>query len=122
MLDKNLLLRDGTAALSASEPTPPAKDFGGQDLVPLVYQVDVPIAPTGTTPTLDCMLQGSNTSESAGFVDIAPIPQINAKGQFRKEIITPFRWRRMKTTLGGTTPSFGNVTISVHPAGLYDEK
>lgn len=120
-IDNGVVLRNGSVILSASEASPAAIDFNGQDLVPLTYQVDIPSV-TGTTPTLDVVIEGSNTSSTTGFQTVAVFPQINAPDQYMLEAICKYRWRRAKCTLGGTTPNFGNAVISASPAGRYDKK
>lgn len=121
--DANLLLRDGSVALESTEASPTAKDFGGEDLTPVTYQVDVTETVDGTNPTLDVVIEGSNTSASAGFVTIATFPQITAMGQYHLEAISKYRWRRAKCTVGGTdTPSFHGTIISCHRAGRHNLK
>jgi hypothetical protein len=120
-IDKNTLLRDGSTALTATEATPTAVDFRGEDMSPLYYQVDVPSA-TGTSPTADIVIEGSNTSSTTGFETITAFPQITSSGQYVRRAIAKYRWRRAKITVGGTTPNFGNVTVSVVPAGRYTVK
>lgn len=119
MIDNDLLLRDGSTDLTATEATPTAKDFGGEDLVPMTYQVDVPEA-GGTNPTATVVIQGS--ADNSTFVDCLTFPQITTLGQYHLEGIIKYRYRRAKITLGGTTPDFGATMVSVHPAGRYDKK
>jgi hypothetical protein len=125
-IDNDVLLRDGTVELNSSEATPTALDCGGEDLVRTFYQVDVYEATDGTDETLDVVIQGSNTSASAGFVDWLTFPQITAQTAAYQKILSgrcPYRWRRAKTTVGGSnSPSFHGVKVSIHPAGRDDEK
>lgn len=125
-IDNDVVLRDGTTALESSEATPTAVDFGGEDLARTFYQVDVLEATDGTDETLDIVIQGSNTSASAGFVDWLTFPQITAQTGTYQKILSgrcPYRWRRAKTTVGGSnSPSFHACTVTVHPAGRDDEK
>ena len=126
-IDNDVLLRDGTVELNASEATPTAIDFGGPDLVPLTYFVDIVAATDGTDETLDVVIEGSNTSASAGFETIITFPQITALvspgGQYAIEAISDLRWRRAKTTVGGSnTPSFHGCMIYCQPAGRYNKK
>lgn len=116
-IDNDLVLRDGTTELNASEATPTAKDFGGEDLVPMVYNVDVVETVDGTNPTLLVEIQGSDT-ESGSYTTFCTFESIIAMGQYIKEAITKYRWRRAKTTVGGTnTPSFHGTMIYPVPAG-----
>ena len=119
-IDNDLMLRDGTVSLEASEATPTAKDFSGEDLMPMFYHVDVP-AVSGTTPTMLVELQGSET-EGGTYTTFATFESITAAGHYIKQAITEFRWRRAKITLGGTTPNFGAAMVYPEPAGRYNEK
>lgn len=125
-VDNDVVLRDGTVELNSSEATPTAVDFHGEDLAPTFYQVNVFEASDGTDETLDIVIQGSNTSASTGFVDWLTFPQITAVASTYVDIqrgICPYRWRRAKTTVGGSaSPSFHGCIVSVHPAGRDDEK
>ena len=125
-IDNDVVLRDGTVELKTSEATPTAVDFGGEDHADTFYIVDVLEASDGTDETLDIVIQGSNTSASSGFVDWLTFPQITAVASTYTDILRgrcPYRWRRAKTTVGGSnTPSFHACTVTVHPAGRDDEK
>lgn len=118
-IDNDLLLRSGASDLTATEATPTAVDFGGEDLVPLTYRIDVPEA-GGESPTADFIIQGS--ANNSDFVDLFKFPQITAAGQYHFEGITKYRYRRAKVTVGGSNPDFGAVKVSVHGAGQYDNK
>jgi len=120
-IDSDLLLRDGTVALESTEATPTAVDFRGQDLVPLTYQVDVLETVDGSSPTLDVVIQGADTSGGT-YYDICTFPQITAKGQYHYEAISKYRFRRAKCTVGGSSPSFHGTMISVHMAGRHNLK
>lgn len=125
-IDNDLILRDGSVELNDSEATPTAVDFHGEDLADMFYQLDVYEASDGTDETLDVVIQGSNTSASAGFVDWLTFPRVTAVTSTYQDIMRgkcPYRWRRAKTTVGGTnTPSFHGAKVTVHPAGRDDEK
>jgi len=118
-IDNDLLMRDGSSDLTATEGTPTAVDFSGEDLFPLTYRIDVPAA-GGSSPTADFVIQGS--ANNSDFVDLFKFPQIIAAGQYHFEGITKYRYRRAKVTVGGSNPNFGAVKVSVHGAGRYDEK
>jgi len=123
-IDNDLVLRDGTVALESTEATPTAVDFGGPDLVPLTYVVDILEATDGTDETLDVVIQGS--ADNSTFVDICTFPQITAltaKAQYMLEAISDLRYRRAKMTVGGTdSPSFHGAMVYVCPAGRYLDK
>ncbi len=124
MKDSLLLLRAAAAgALSANELTPTAIDFGGPDVQDMSYELKVPIAPTGTTPTLAAVIQGSNDNTNftnwMSFRGSDTVQTINARGTYFVTGKCPFRYRRYTATLTGTTPNFGTVIISAQVAGEH---
>lgn len=120
MLDANLLLRDGTANLTATGQGA-AVDLGdGGQVQEFTYAVVVPQA-AGTSPTLDLVIE---TSEASGFGTIQDkftLPQITAKGVYFITFRTPHRYIRYNATVAGTSPNFGGVVIGPEMAGEYTE-
>lgn len=71
------------------------------------YQVNIPVtAVTGTTPTLDVVIQESDDSGTNWF-DVYHFPRITGTGMFRSPKIA-LKGNRIRyvQTVGGTTPSF----------------
>lgn len=118
MIDANLLLRsDAEAALSASEQTRTAVDFGGGDVRPITYLVVVPSV-SGTTATCDIKIQDSdNGSTWYDFLTFPQILQATAVGTYRRTGLSKRRYRRAYITLGGTTPNFGLTLIAPTVSG-----
>jgi hypothetical protein len=117
MFDSHMLLRDGSVLLTATEATPTAVDMGA-DIVARVYEVFIPIVPTGTTPTLTVKIQESD--DNSTWRDIGTFePITTVGGRFYLTIKSNARYRRYVATVGGTTPSYGYTVIGVVPAGEY---
>lgn len=71
------------------------------------YQVNIPVtAVSGTTPTLDVVVQESDDS-GTNWYDVYHFPRITATGMYRSPIL-PLQGNRVRyvQTVGGTTPSF----------------
>jgi len=126
MKDSLLMLRAAAAgALSADELTPTAIDFGGPDVQKMTYNLKVPIAPTGTTPTLLAVIQGSHDNSTfynwMTFKGRASDGLIDARNEYRVTGKCPFRYRRYTADLTGAGANFGVVTIAAEVAGQYDK-
>ena len=71
------------------------------------YQVNIPVtAVSGTTPTLDVVIQESDDTGTNWF-DVWHFPRITATGMYRSPVL-PLTGNRIRyvQTVGGTTPSF----------------
>lgn len=117
-------LRDGTVALTASEAGPTSTTpSGGLKVVNMqkggtgpqgaYVAVSVPIAPTGTAPTLDVKIEFSDTVAFTTVRESRSLPQIAAKGEYGLRVISHYQYMRSVQTVAGTTPSFGNVVIGL---------
>jgi len=123
IMDAQLMLRAAAAgSLEASELTPASKDFGGPDQHALTYVVVCPILATGTTPTLDIVIQESD--DDSNWRDALSFEQItdaNTKGKFFITGKLDGRYRRYTATVAGTTPVFGIVLIAPVIGGTYED-
>ena len=122
MIDKNTYLRDPATTLTASENNTGVET--GVDLVPQTWMLAIPITPTGTTPTLLMELQESDDNSNWRTLgtftqDGAAINTINVQGLFYIAVQSNAKYRRTKSTVTGTTPSFGNAFVCPVPAGRY---
>lgn len=108
-LDKNLLLRDGTTNLTATETSASKKieetPAEGMDVV-----ISVPQA-TGTSPTLDPKIQESD--DDSTWQDLVVFKQITASGEYTRHFATKFDYVRVVLTVGGTSPNFGKVLVAI---------
>jgi hypothetical protein len=111
MLDKNLLLADGlTPFILASSPITGAfVDLSGPQVTGLSLLVMAPIA-TGTTPTLDIVIECSDNGTTKNGRDYK-LPQITTANIYRITIKQPSRYVRHVSTLTGTTANFGGVVM-----------
>jgi hypothetical protein len=116
MFDSDILLRDGSTDLTATEDAATGKDFGGPDLVPQTYQVHVPEFVAGST--LDVKIQISD--DNATWQDYLIMPQIAAVGEYFITGKTNARYRRHHSTVAGAGADFGAVIIGPVPAGRDD--
>lgn len=80
---------------------------------PVVFQLFVPSA-SGTTPTLDVKIQGSD--DKSAWTDIKSFEQMTAAGIQAIRILTPYKYIRGVIGVGGTTPNFGLLRLSLIPA------
>ena len=102
MFDKDLIANDGVTPLTA---TGNGTSFQvGSTVNPLTFSVIVTAAPTGTSPTLDLKIQGSQ--DNSTWKDLVTFEQITAKGTFRRKVHANYLYFREVHTLNGTTPSF----------------
>jgi len=112
--DNSLLLKSSAAQTAST--TGAAVDFGGADLVDLVYRVSV-TAVTGTGMTLDLTIKDSPTDGT--YTTLVAFPQITAFGEYFATARSGDRYRKYVSVIAGTTPSF-TYTIAVVPAGRYN--
>lgn len=116
--DKNLMLRNTTTTLSTSETSDAGVNFGAADQRNLTYVVQVPLAPTGTSPTLDVKIQES--TDGTTWVDLVVFSQITAKGRYYRTVRGRLPYRRQYSTVGGSgTINFGAVVVGVDVSGRY---
>ena len=84
--------------------------------VPQVFGLAVSGTISGTSPTLDVKIQGSNDSGS-NWSDIVSFPQMTAAGKKYVRALTPYKEIRAVIDVGGTSPSFGKIFCGIVPAG-----
>ena len=82
----------------------------------LFLKVNVPQA-TGTTPTLDIVIQSS--ADNSTWQTVLTIPQITAAGVYRQKYASNKKYVRAALTVGGTTPNFGAVQIGFDTGSEY---
>lgn len=115
--DKNLELRDGASAITTST------NGSFVDLGSGVYgQLEVVVVVgtvTGTSPTLDLDIEFSTDGTNAITSEKLSFKRITATGVYKMFLKTFRRYARWKSTVGGTSPSFGAVKVEI---GKADER
>lgn len=99
--DKDLVFNDGASAVTASG------NSSALDIGPIVNPLTVDVvctAKSGTNPTLDVNIQGSDNNST--WVTFGSFPQMTATGESRRKALVPYRYYRLNYVLGGTNPSF----------------
>jgi hypothetical protein len=123
IMDAQLMLRAAAAgALDADELTPTSVDFDGPDQHPLTYVVVCPATPTGTTPTVDIVIQESdNDSTWRDAVVFPTIAAADCPGKFFMTAKLGARYRRYTATLFNADNDFGTVLIAAVIGGQYED-
>lgn len=108
--DVNTMFFDTTAAVTATA-TSSAMDFHGPDLTELAYRFVVNGTVSGTTPkivpTLETSDDGVTYATEYTFPDITGVSDTIVKYRAKK------RYRKVKLTVSGTSPSFGHIEVGI---------
>jgi len=120
MLDQLVLLRDGAAAGSLTA-TANGSAVNMGPFQDMTFQAVVPSA-AGTSPTLDITIQHSANGTS-GWTTFYTFDQITAAGVYYGQVSNDGDkpYVRAVSTVGGTSPVFGNVTIAPAVGGEFDQ-
>lgn len=114
MRDTNFALK--TAGALTTTTNGDTVDVGGGDAArPLTYAL-VCTAASGTSPTLDVKIQES--ADDSSWSDLAAFPQLTGVGVKRVTVFSDKRYRRVVSTIAGTTPSF-NFSVYGELGGQY---
>lgn len=89
---------------------------------PVVFCMSVTGTISGTSPTLDIKIQGTNDNGS-NWVDIVSFPQVTGTTPVKKFVraLCPYAQIRAVADTGGTSPSYGLVQVGIVPAGQYTD-
>lgn len=111
--DADYMLRDGSSDLTSSELTPTGVHTGPGPIQGMKLRIYVPEA-GGTSPTADIVLAECDTLGGT-YTDVpgGTVPQITAAGLYEHHVHWTKRYLRHETTVGGTSPDFGAVTIGL---------
>ena len=120
MYDKNYMLydNDGTAVTADANGT--AFNRLWMPHTPVVVRLSVGGTISGTSPTMDVKIQGSDNGTD--WTDIKSFTQVttSASEQFIR-ILCPYKLIRAVLDAGGTSPSYGVVRCSIVPAGQFTD-
>ena len=116
MFDKYYMLLDETTVTANKTGT--ALDRLWMPHTPVVIALAVTGTISGTSPTLDVKVQGSDNGTD--WTDIKSFTQVTTSEsrQFIR-ILCPYKYIRGVATKGGTSPSYGSVQLGVVPAGEF---
>ena len=120
MFDENLMFRTDLTELTALE-TSVWIDIGqGTPVAGLSARIMVPAA-TGSTPTLDLVIQASTDESAVAETTVETFTQIIAAGSYEQRFHTTHRYVRMAFDIGSaaTNPVFGVVEAGVSNAIDY---
>lgn len=88
---------------------------------PVVVKLAVTGTISGTSPTLNVKVQGSDDGGS-NWTDIKSFTQVTTTAGVQYiRILCPFKQIRAVATKGGTSPSYGKVQCSIVPAGEFTD-
>ena len=117
--DFNTMFFDTTAA-TTSTATSPVIDFHGPDLDELDYRIVVNGTVSGTSPkivpTLETSDDNSTFATEATFPDITGVSETHFKFRSKK------RYRKLKLTISGTSPSFGHIEAGIDSGARWTEE
>ena len=108
--DYNTMFFDTTAA-TTSTATSSAMDFHGPDLAELAYRFVVNGTVSGTTPKIVPTLETSD--DNSTFSTEYTFPDITGAGETIVKYRAKKRYRRVKLTVSGTSPSFGHIEVGI---------
>ena len=121
MYDSNYMLYASTAAVTA-DANGDAFDRLWFPHTPVVAKLAVTGTISGTSPTLDVKIQGTDDG-GTNWVDIKSFPQVTGTDGAIKYIrfLCPYKQLRAVIDVGGTSPSYGSIQCSIVPAGEFTE-
>ena len=108
--DVNTMFFDTDSALTATA-TSQVMDFHGPDLAELAYRFVANGTVSGTNPKIVPTLETSDDNET--FTTEYTFPDITAAGEVIVKYRCKKRYRKMKLTVSGTSPSFGHVEAGI---------
>ena len=121
MYDKNYMLYESSAAVT-SDQNGDLFDRLWFPHTPVVAKLVVSGTISGTSPTCDVKIQGTDDAGS-NYTDLKSFAQITGTSQAVKYIrfLCPHKQLRAVIDVGGTSPSYGSVQVSIVPAGEFTE-
>ena len=117
--DVNTMFFDTSSAVTETV-TSDAMDFHGPDLDDVCYRIVVNGTVSGTTPKIVATLETSD--DNSTFTTEFTFPDITAAGETLKKYCCKKRYRKMKLTVSGTSPSFGHVEAGIDSGSRYNKK
>lgn len=109
-----------TTAATTSTTTSSVIDFHGPDLEELDYRIVVNGTVSGTTPKIVATLETSD--DNSTFTTEMTFPDITAAGETHKKFRSRKRYRKLKLTITGTTPSFGHIEAGIDSGARWTKE
>ena len=121
MFDSHYMLIDNGDTAVTADANGTAFDVLWMPHTPVVFCLAVSGTISGTSPTLDVKIQGTNDNGS-NWSDIVSFPQVTTSASKKYvRALTPYKQIRGVIDVGGTSPSYGSVLCGVVPAGEFTE-
>lgn len=124
-VDSNLVWRDGSSALNATEDITNKRIPGGTGEKGLTLNILLPTQPSDADETCDITLEALKASGGA-VVETISLAQVVQGDTYPMLLSVPFKSRfeyfDLKFTLGGTTPDFGNVKAWIGSPGFESQE
>jgi len=117
--DYNTMFFNTTAATTATA-TSSVIDFHGPDLDEVDYRIVVNGTVSGTTPKIVPTLETSD--DNSTFSTEFTFPDITAAGETHKKFRSRKRYRRLKLTVSGTSPSFGHIEAGIDSGARWTKE
>lgn len=117
--DLHTMFFDTTAA-TTSTTTSSVIDFHGPDLDELDYRIVVSGTVSGTTPKIVATLETSN--DNSTFATEFTFPDITAAGETHMKCRSKKRYRKLKLTVSGTSPSFGHIEAGIDSGSRWTKE
>ena len=109
-----------TSSAVTSTSTSDAIDFHGPDLEEIDYRIVVNGTVSGTSPKIVATLETSN--DNSTFTTEMTFPDITAAGEVHKKFRSRKRYRKLKLTVSGTSPSFGHVEAGIDSGARWTKE
>ena len=119
MFDSHYMLIDNGDTAVTADANGTAFDVLWMPHTPVVVKLAVTGTITGTSPTMDVKIQGTDDAGS-NYTDIVSFTQVTTSASIQyKRILCPYKQLRAVVDVGGTTPSYGSIQCSIVPAGEF---
>ena len=119
MFDNNYMLYDNEGTAVTADANGSLFDRLWMPHTPVVVKLAVTGTISGTSPTCDVKIQGTDDAGS-NYTDIKSFTQVTTSESVQYiRILCPYKQLRAVVDVGGTTPSYGSIQCSIVPAGEF---
>lgn len=119
MFDKNYMLYDSAGTAVTADANGNLFNRLWMPHTPVVVKLAVTGTISGTSPTMDVKIQGTDDAGS-NYTDIVSFTQVTTSASIQyKRILCPYKQLRAVLDAGGTSPSYGSIQVSIVPAGEF---